>query len=32
VSWDASVDLSSDFSRVVPVEISYLVIGELSDT
>lgn len=31
VSWNAAVDLTSDFSRVLPVEISYMVIGEVDD-
>jgi|GEM_PF-2964083 len=31
VTWDASVDLSSDFSRIIPIEISYMVIGEVAD-
>ena len=31
VSWNAAVDLNTDFSQIVPVEISYMVIGEVPD-
>jgi len=31
VSWNAAVNLNADFSRIVPVEISYMVVGEVPD-
>jgi len=31
VSWNAAVNLNADFSRIIPVEISYMVIGDVPD-